>query len=66
MFLDFVISSKGISVEEEKIKTSMECFVPKNANDVRSFYRRFLENFSSLVAPLNELVRKKECGVQVD
>ncbi|RDX95063.1 hypothetical protein CR513_22454, partial [Mucuna pruriens] len=53
VFLGFVVSSKGISVDEEK-----------NANGVRSFhglaslYKRFVKNFSSIAAPLNELVKK--------
>ncbi|RDX66200.1 Tf2-9, partial [Mucuna pruriens] len=53
VFLGFVVSSKGKSVDEEK-----------NANEARSFhglasfYKRFVKNFSSIVAPLNELVKK--------
>ena len=64
VFLGFVISSKGISVDEEKVKAIREWPIPKNANEVRSFhglasfYRRFVKNFSSLAAPLNELVKK--------
>ena len=54
-------------MDEEKGKAIREWHVPKNANEVRSshgltsFYRRFVKNFSSLVAPLNELVKKNVC-----
>ncbi|RDY04133.1 Tf2-9, partial [Mucuna pruriens] len=60
VFLGFVVSSKGISVDEEK-----------NENEVRSFhglarfYRRFVKIFSSIVAPLNELV-KMDVGFKWD
>ena len=32
VFLSFFISSKGISVDEEKVKAIREWLVPKNAN----------------------------------
>ncbi|RDX94989.1 Retrovirus-related Pol polyprotein from transposon 17.6, partial [Mucuna pruriens] len=55
VFLGFVVSSKGISVDEEKVKAIREWPTPKNAN---KFYRRFMKNFSSIAAPLNEVVKK--------
>jgi len=54
-------------VDEEKVKAIREWSVPKNSNEVRSFhglesfYGRFMKNFISLVAPLNELVKKNVC-----
>ena len=50
-------------MDEKKVEAIREWYVPKNANEVRSFnglasfYRKFVKNFSSLAAPLNELVK---------
>lgn len=64
VFLGFVISSQGVQVDQEKVKAIQEWPTPKNVNEVRSFhglasfYRRFVKDFSTLAAPLNEVIKK--------
>jgi len=72
IFLRFIVSSQGIHVDEEKVRAIRDWPSPKNATEVRSFhslvtfYQWFIHNFSTLVAPIIECLKKKSPFVWTD
>ena len=64
VFLGHVISGDGIFVDPKKIEAVVSWEQPKNVSEIRSFlglagyYRRFVEQFSLIAAPLTRLTRK--------
>ena len=60
-FLGHVVSASGVSVDLEKVEAMMSWESPKSTFDICSFlglagyYRRFIEDFSRLVAPMTRL-----------
>ncbi|PKI65299.1 hypothetical protein CRG98_014337 [Punica granatum] len=55
VFLGFVVSSKGIQVDEENVKAIKDWPTPKSVTEVRNFIVR---DFSTLAITLTEVVKK--------
>ena len=64
IFLGYVVSGNGISVDPAKVEAVSNWSRPTNVSEIRSFlglagyYRRFVEGFSKLASPLTQLTRK--------
>ncbi|WJZ92455.1 hypothetical protein VitviT2T_011446 [Vitis vinifera] len=64
-FLGHVVSEAGIAVDHSKVEVVQEWQRPTNVFEVRSFlglagyYRRFVEDFSRIAAPMTWLTRKE-------
>ena len=59
------MSASGVSVDPEKVEAVMTWERPKSVFEIRSFlglagyYRRFIEDFFRIAAPMTRLTRKE-------
>lgn len=63
-FLGFNISTNGLTMDKDKLKSINDWPVPKNIKELQgflglcNFYRKFITNFAKIMEPLRSLLRK--------
>ena len=63
-YLDHNVGKEGVKCDPEKVRAVEEWPIPRSVKEVRailgtaSYYRRFIQNFSQLAAPLTNLLHK--------
>ena len=62
-FLGYVVSSRGIRMEDKRIKTVKQWLEPQSVRDIQvflrfaNFYRQFIQRFSRIAAPLTSMLK---------
>lgn len=62
-YLGFILGREGLTTDPEKVSAILHYPTPKNIKDIRSlcgmlsWYRKFIDDFASIVAPISDLLK---------
>lgn len=65
-YLGYIVDARGLRVDGDKVKAMLELPKPKSVTEVRrivgtfSWYRRFVPDFSTIIAPITALTKKNK------
>lgn len=65
-YLGYILTENGLKMDPERVSPILNLPVPKNIRDVRrimgmaGWYRRFIDNFSDLTAPITDLLKSNK------
>lgn len=65
-YLGYLLTNDGIAIDNSRIEPILNYARPKCVKDIRrllglgGFYQRFIQNYSKIVAPISDLLRKNQ------
>lgn len=63
-YLGYLLTEDGVSIDNSRISPILDYARPRSVKDIRrllglaGFYQRFIRNYSSIVAPISDLLKK--------